>query len=386
MTNRSDLLLIRSKPKADESFMGYIIRLTEQNGYPSPSWIIQKAELNYGINHGCSFVYKLPEPLKAMSNLTGANITELTSITYCCPSEYKYCLFYGSTIHQSCIRLGYPKICPRCLSESPHCRRIWELSAVTTCLKHRCLLIDECPNCTRRISWSRNRVSFCLCEFDWREAKAVPVGEREIALTQHLHRLCGLLNGNQSVKDPFQHSPILDFSLQDFLSALFFFAGVYKGISASTGIHLIPKGKNKDIHALFTSAYYIFEDWPKSFYQFLDWWRTQQRKSAPTILRLKSVLYRDFGKLYIGLYKTLLGRQYDFIRNAFINYLVERWEGCEIPPFTRKKSIKHASTIKYISKSDAKLLLNIDELLITQLIETGRIRTMIRSKGVMYQK
>src|SRR2546421_2395892 len=155
MMNRRDLLLIRGKPNADESLMGYIIRLTERNGYPSPSWIVKRAELNYGINRSCSFVYKSPETLSGLSHLTGASISELAAITYSPEKSYRYdsCLFYGNVLHQSFVRLGYPKLCPHCLSESPYCRRVWDLPAATTCLKHKCLLMDECPSCMRRISW-----------------------------------------------------------------------------------------------------------------------------------------------------------------------------------------------------------------------------------------
>lgn len=175
-----------------------------------------------------------------------------------------------------------------------------------------------------------------------------------------------------------RQSPMLKLGLHDFIFAVVFIAGQILGLSI-TGNHLLPTGRNMELHKLLIEAYYVFEDWPNNFYQFLNWWRAQQRNSLPTTLRLKSVLYRDFGRLYIGLYKTLSSKQYNFIRDAFVDYLVEDWEGCEIPPFARKK--KHASTVKYISKSYARLLLNIDELLVAQQMRIGMLKTTVRSKG-----
>jgi hypothetical protein len=196
-----------------------------------------------------------------------------------------------------------------------------------------------------------------------------------------LHRLCGLLNEKFSVKDPLYRCPVQDFSLQDFLSALFFFAGIYQGISASTAKHLIPRGKNKDIHALFTIAYNVFEDWPNNFCQFLHWRIEQERKEPLIRNRLKSVLYRDFGKLYTGLYDILSGSQFDFIRNAFINYLVEEWDGGGLL-FNDKKIAEKHFPYKWVSKVDAMRLLNADEQAITQLVETGRLKMIVRSKGM----
>jgi hypothetical protein len=384
MESKDQRLLRSGKPKDDESLMSYIIRLTEQNGYPSPSWIVKRAELHYGMNRSCSFVYRSPETLKTLSGLTGTDISELASLTYSPESKRNYdgCLFYGSAIHQSYIRLGYPKICPKCLSESLHCRRIWELSAVTTCLKHRCLLIDECPNCMRRISYARNRVGICSCDFDWREATVMPVEDSEIALTRHLHYLCGLLNNKFSAKGQLEESPITDLGLQDFLSVLFFFAGIFQNVLVSNGLHLVIGMKNTDIHALFASAYSVFEDWPNNFYRFLRWRRAQEKDYPFIHYRLKSALYMDFGSAYIGIYKILSGSQFDFIKAAFINYLVGEWEGCNIPPTNRTKGSGCYRKSKYVSKADAIRLLGTDDKGIDQLIEDGGLKTIVRSKGM----
>jgi hypothetical protein len=384
MGSKSQRLLRSGKPKDDESLMGYIIRLTELNGYLSPSWIIKRAELHYGINRGCSFVYRSPETLKALSDLTGIGISELVQITYISDNRdnYKDCLFYDRAIHRSYIRLGYPKVCPRCLSESLHCRRIWELSAVTTCLKHRCLLIDECPNCTRRISWVRNRVGVCSCEFDWREATATDVEGSDITVTHHLHYLCGLLNGKSDAKSRLKETSFPDLGLQDFLLVLFFFGGIIQNILASTGLHLVIGMKNTDLHSLFTSAYSVFEDWPNNFHRFLRWRRVQEKDYPFIHYRLKSALYMDFGNAYIGIYKILSGRQFDFIKTAFVNYLVGEWEGCDIPSKNRTKGRGYYYKSKYVSKADAIRLLEADDKDIDRFVKDGSLKTIVRSKGM----
>jgi hypothetical protein len=57
-------LLVRSAPKPDESLMGYLVRLTEENHYDSPSWILRLANMGYVNNY--TFIYK---PAARMSAL-----------------------------------------------------------------------------------------------------------------------------------------------------------------------------------------------------------------------------------------------------------------------------------------------------------------------------
>jgi hypothetical protein len=225
-------------------------------------------------------------------------------------------------------------------------------------------------------------VGVCSCEFDWREATVKPVEDSEIALTQHLHYLCGLLNCKVSAKGQLKETPIMDLGLEDFLLVLFFFGGIIQNILASTGLHLVIGMKNTDIHALFTSAYSVFEDWPNNFHQFLRWRRAEEKQYPFIHYRLKSALYMDFGNAYIGIYKILSGNQFDFIKSTFVNYLVEEWEGCNIPPTNRTKGRGGYLKSKYVSKSDAIRLLEANDEGIDQLIEDGSLKTIVRSKGM----
>jgi hypothetical protein len=159
-------------------------------------------------------------------------------------------------------------------------------------------------------------------------------------------------------------------------------AGQLQGISLTIGWPLLSMKKVEDLHHLFTAAYYIFDDWPNHFYDFLHWWYVNKRNANPGYHPLNSVLYKDFGKLYMGLYKQLSASQFDFIREAFIDYLVKEWNGCDLSFFARNKNMEHSHKVKYVSKSDAKLLLDTDDAWINRLIWTGRLKTKVRSKGM----
>jgi hypothetical protein len=378
--------LIRTRvPEADESFLGYIVRLTEQNFYNSPSWVLRLTELDPAqLTTESALTFESAKRLSGLSRLTGVSTTKLARTTYRVapsPSSEPYYWFFDQSVPQYVVRLKHPKICSECLAEAPYCRRIWDLSIFTACPKHKCLLIDECPRCKKGISWARSSVSTCRCEFDWRESPKLRVKESELELAHHVYRLCGLSSGESSTSNQTDQSPILRLSLQDLLKAIFFIAGQYKGLSSVTSKHLMPGGRNKEYHALFIKAYSVFQDWPKNYYRFLDWRRTQERNVSPIKQRLKSTLYKDFGKFYLGLYNMLATSQFDFMRSEFNQYYIKNCgTGCDsssdssIDPTLSKG-------VRFISKSDARRLLGTDNHTLNGFIKTGTLTTKVRSKG-----
>lgn len=376
-------LLISRKPYPNESFMGYFLRLTERNGYDSLSWIFQIVDVNYkGARSACMLAFEAPESLTGLAQLAGINLSELTQLTHPRFSGNPSALlhyFFGQPVFHELIRPNRPKICPDCLSESPYCRRAWEFSAVTACPTHRRLLIDECPKCKRRISWSRKNMTVCSCKFDWRESPASPVVEQELRLTRHIYQLCGLPVAEAD--PPKLPEPILRLSLNDFLRALFFVAGQQRSISAATSRHLVAAGKSQNFHSILTKAYSVFEDWPTNYFRFLDKRRVQERRVIRTYQRMKSALYGEFGSFYSGLHSVLSGSQFDFMRGAFIEYVTQNQMLNYFPDSGSHKPIEGLLKSQYVLKSDVRRLLGVDYAWINHCIETGRLRTAVRSKG-----
>src|SRR4051794_30740702 len=106
-------LLISRSPLPAESFMGYVLRLTERNGYETPSWILKMAGLEYRqLHQSCAFVFNPGEGLKALARVTGAGEATLRHLT--CPkvNGLTSCLFFGRPVAQYAIRPAHPKLCP----------------------------------------------------------------------------------------------------------------------------------------------------------------------------------------------------------------------------------------------------------------------------------
>jgi hypothetical protein len=381
--SRAARLLISGKPYPNESFMGYFLRLTEQNGYDSLSWIFQIAEVNYeDTRPACTLAFEAPERLTGLAQMAGINLIELIRLTYqrlpgnpSAPLHY----FFGQPVPQDLIRLNRPKICSDCLSESPYCHRVWEFSAVTACPIHRRLLIDECPKCKKRISWSRKKVTVCPCKFDWRESPTSQVVERDLRHTRHIYQLCGLSVARAD--PPKLIEPFSRLSLNDLLRALFFVAGQQRGISAATSRHLVAAGKSQNFHSILTEAYSVFDNWPVNYFRFLDERRTQERAVTRAYQRMKSALYGEFGSFYSGLHSLLRENQFDFLRGNFIEYITRNRMGNYPPGSIQHKVAEDSIKGEYLLKSDVRRLLGVDNAWVNHLLETGRLRSVVRSKG-----
>jgi hypothetical protein len=367
--------------------MGYIIRLTEQNAYPAPSWVITLAGLPPARTnqHTCSYAFNSLERLRGLSSITGVSLDELARLVYprvVTSGRIPYYEFFGTPLHQYVIRPMMAKICPECLRESLYCRRVWEMSLVTACPKHQCLLVDQCPQCKRRIPLIRKGVSICPCEYDWRDCPAPAVGGRGVALSHRIHLLCGLNVSEDIQPSATEQSPAAALGLRELVSAVIFIASQYQGLSGVTGKKIARGRNNEELHDLFTKAYSVFEDWPDNYYDFLDWRLSQTKKRLTPQNQSAVGIYRDFGSLYVGLYRHLSSGDFDFMREGFGKYLLSRWDGNFVPSANRWK-LPHTvrGGDKYVTRVEAQRRLGINYKLIDHLIEVGKIEASVLNRG-----
>jgi TniQ len=374
-------LLRTPKPWPDESLMAFILRLTESNYYDLPSWILELSGLTT-----YSFVLGPPDKLERLSRLTGVGVPELADLGHPPAGAedsltYNNC-FFGLPVPKYCLRVESPKLCPVCLAESPYFRRVWDLAAVTVCPIHRVMLIDECPQCSRRIGWRRRKVCACRCEFDFRRAEAASVGAAELSLTEHIHRLCGLLTPGRNAEGD-SNNPLLELTLNDCLRALLFIAGQYQNILDTKGKNIATQKQNSEIHALLLRAWAVFDDWPRNYFEFLTWRRTHKANGRPSDI-CGTGLKRDFGKFYYGLFEQLAASKFDFLRDGFGKYLSQHWPGGYLGMLSRPKlNGLRAADNKYVTNREARRLLGIDLCWLDRFVEMGKLEAVVvtRSRG-----
>ena len=370
------------KPRSDESLMGFILRLTEKNGYDTPAWILQLGGLSHSQSKKYTFVLGPPDNLERLSRLTGVGLPELATLFHPptgSPDPSRDILFFGLPVPKFYISAGSSKVCPDCLRESAYRRKVWDLAAVTVCPTHSVMLLDECPRCSRPIRWTRKSVCGCPCDFDFREAEATPVSGPESSLTKHIHRLCGLLTSEDAGETA--NNPLLALSLKDVLSAVIFIAGQYQNTFSITGKDIAPNGRNTEIHSLLTRAFSVFENWPQKYFEFLAWRQCYGGEERPGIELHQAGARKEFGTFYKGIRYFLAARQFDFLRFAFGEYLSRHWEGGYLGGLDREKMLPpDLEERKYVTAWEAANRLNVSLRFVERLAEAGKLKVLVTDR------
>lgn len=154
-------LLRTPPPKKDESLVGYIIRLTEANGYDYPKWILQNAGWKIDLNNG-GWIRIINSYVKydKFYEISGRTSIEEKQII-------KNIAFYPDfIILNRFLYCESSKFCPACLREADYYRKNWDYYFINICPKHRIYLVDLCPSCNQKIKWNRSSVSTCSCGYD----------------------------------------------------------------------------------------------------------------------------------------------------------------------------------------------------------------------------
>jgi len=386
MINRGRLLRTAA-PNSDESLSGYIIRLAELNDYDTPSWILQLACIRQYMQSKVYFSFDDSLNLLPLATLTGVEENKLASLIYkpVDPSSRKFSNYFvfGSPVPKYIIRPHLFKVCPGCLRDSTYIRKVWELIPVTACPIHKCVLLDKCPNCKRRLPYNRNSVSRCQCKCDWRDIHLNLIEASKLAVSRQIYTLCNLSTSAISSGEEPRRNPLYELKLLDLLSALFFVASQYGTIKYLNGkSHIDTQGKcfnspmrNEQIHSLLCKAFSTFDNWPDNYFAFFDWRRKQIRGS-----RHFKGLRKDFAEYKYALYRKLNSPGLNFMREGFEEYLSTRWQGGHISGIKRINKTARQNK-KYVSFNEAVKYLEVGRDGLKRLIEEGQLKAIVRSSG-----
>lgn len=267
-------LLNIPKPGVNESIRGYFHRAaTEFNGYSETIWLYQLVgwqRYNKSLN--------LLFPTEVYDFRRAAEIFSLEEyglknmiIAYRMTSNYdllsdnlkKVLNQYGSCNVK-------PRICPLCITDKNIHQIYWEMSLFTSCPLHNCLLIDECQKCGKHINTIRVNVSSCECGFDIKNSSISYVdGE----FSKYIYRM--LSGGNQGeIKILGRLSPEKAYFLFIYSVRWALFKLGEKMHSRST--EPLRTGR---LYEACEIALSIYENWPSTFYNFLDEFRYLKRES-----------------------------------------------------------------------------------------------------------
>jgi len=179
-------------PHPDESLIGFVFRLAKRRKMSSGRRLAFMCGFDRLTNR------PRPEWLGALADKAQVDVASLESISFGPPDDRRG--VFRDVVLPSNVFDGRGaaarRVCPRCLSESPHHRAIWDLFFIAICPVHRVELIDQCRSCGNWLGWFGRDLTRCGrrdCRRggDLTAMSAAPVSEDDGRGTRTVHGLLG---------------------------------------------------------------------------------------------------------------------------------------------------------------------------------------------------
>ena len=398
------LLLNRVIPFNDESLFSIEIRLASENYCERVNWIDSKLKSEDGWHYWSNPNARLTTGQLAMlSTLSGLSVDELYNATIhrfgkvLCMSETLEQDEYGRHFipYKQQLKVAYStssKFCPLCLIENTYHRIHWDLFFVTACLKHKTLLKDRCSTCSGKITVAEIVAGKHRCGFDLRSDKTLSIRGDKLTLASQ-HYIQELLevdsNARYSNKPKEQAFLLANPLLMKLLEAIFV---ALRGIDREAGLlkdyagqldEVSSKKKwrnrisNRDVNIFLKVAFNTLRNWPHNYFAFLDDLKRRVKE------RYLVGLSREFWHVKYQFDKLIPEDDFDFVRAAFQEYLVTRWEGViqKQASFFKGRQNVAGSRRRFIGREEASRILRVNSKVISALIRSGELQVKHIKRG-----
>lgn len=308
------MLLVRTpSPIQGESLLGYVLRVSQCNGYDSLSPVLSLAEVGRGQDQIPGF------PIEKFARVVGRTPADLAPIAYR-EGEGKSARFkildhdLGRSMRHAPLRLKNPAFCVQCVDELGYIDAFWDLRVAVACPKHRVRVVRHCSSCGDRIRWSRPRLTKCRCGTTY--------------CTETTHEVCPLAADLMAVVHAKLHRKPLDslpnragFPLaaleqMPFVAFLYMLEVLGEYVLQSHG------QPENDYDETVCAAAEALADWPVRYHRMLE-------ELGKKFLALDSTpvgLCRQFGPFYEVMFRSrALGKATSFFKEEFVRFGLQTW-------------------------------------------------------------
>jgi hypothetical protein len=322
----SGRLLFRIDPVAGESPRGYLCRTAHDHGYGSPNALAQIAGLWVS---GTGRVTGLDQDaaIKQLSYTLRLEPEEWRSLCYHHVkgrNRFKQRSFYGEAISADDLNYRKPRLCTACLRDRSIWWAVWDLGLIVACPVHRCLLIDQCPACKRKIAWERPAVHEGKCGVDFRQVSSEPADPGLVAINTIVFRAAKFTlaeTAGVEVADFGFPPELLQLKLGALLRFVLFVGSINEGRVLRRKQRPFRATDLVGAMAICRGAVALLRDWPRPLREVLH--RMIPQSSNPTTLNFSDI----FGNFYRHLFRVLPRGEFGFLHDAFERFVVEDWPG-----------------------------------------------------------
>lgn len=359
-------ILVSAPPRADENLRGYLLRISELNGYENPLWLRRAAGLEFLTASSMDHVQALaqilrrkPEDLVHMSLLAQSG------------EASTHRPFLQTVVHRHLIELQDVRLCPACLSDDPYMRLLWDFRPLPCCPIHETHFATHCPKCRKPISKHRPGITTCVCGHDLTD---VPCDHATVAEIWLAKLMAAKAVGTDLPPSPARLSPVVEMSLDE-IARLTAFIGATAGRTTGTGRVLRYDADLAIWRERAQHAAKILHQWPTSAHPFFEEIRTRLGIEGQD-----HKLSGAFRTVYRHATTALVGPAYDFFRQELAKYIDQAWPAGGV----RTRNTRLTQYLKdgqrsRVTGTEAQKILNISRDQLIRWIEEGRvIGTVIR--------
>ena len=343
-------LLVRPRPVRDESTAGYLLRLSEANGFTSLLDLDLLASRENGRDAFSRVGTMLPgvslQPLRG-------HVTRFRNLKIADPGG----------IHMKYWNGRRPRFCPACLAEKSYWRGVWDLTLMVACPLHRARLCDLCPGCNHPLSWRRAHISECDCGQSLTDMPLEDTTDTAVAVSAYL---TAALTGETVGNRVHQQLNVQLLSLSDLLAVCVQLGG-YASIHGAKPTKIARLDDVSVATVVANGAGKALIDWPQGYRELLRNVGRNERSEGSSVR-----LTARFGYFYTALYRRFGASQFDFLRREFEEFVRSEWVG-QLAERNRRLSKATRRQHAWIPITGAAKLLGIKRATVSALIEHGTL-------------
>jgi len=304
---QADGLVRHPRPHPTESLFGYILRLAEENGYPTPFYILGLI--------GNHYIWSRRLPLRELARVAHRELCELERIAYHCSGLSGYRVLGRPVSSRELKHLNQVSLCPACVRSAGFIEAHWDLALMTGCPVPRSRLLSRCPKCHLGLRWMRPGQLECNCGAVLGQVDGPSLPEDEADLLDIIRcKVLGLpVSQRRSTGIPVTQLSAL--SLRGLLSLMRTLAKFHLQLESTKQLD--------DPQAVVTAAAYVLRSFPANFHKLL--W-TMGEQHVPK--RRGGDVRTQFSQIYTGIFKYRAGdppQTRDFLGSAFLDFAINQW-------------------------------------------------------------
>lgn len=328
-------LVVTPKPQHGESYMGFVLRASEANGYPSINTILRHAGMTDNEMRSAR------PPLEKLAPLFGRTVEDFSVLGETRTTNGRLLPLMNQLLPAIYLRSKRARVCPECIRDHGHARAFWEMRHAVACPTHGRMAISQCPQCHRPIDWWRRGLTTCSCGYDFAHDRGEKVSNAAVLVLLEVmqDKLMGdALNEEALRYAGFPVEPIKGMSLATVL-----------GILHRLENFLLPAENEhslaKEWLALETAAD-MFSSWPMSFHRYLE------QVHVPHANMLAKGLRGQFESFYEAFFKQCLPRdEIAFLHQAFVEFGEQHWKQALIHPLLTSGKASNIVGIEGLAKA-----------------------------------